>query len=242
MQTTLWRAMVHPVLITRPASGAALLAERLLAELGPDTEILCSPLIRIETLGANLPDLAEVNGLVITSAHAIAPLAKDARARTLPCYCVGGATADAAYSAGLQAIQGGGTAEALLATIKAEKPSGPLLYARGAHITSDLASALSKAGIETHEAILYDQKPVGLTDRAKQLLAGRGTVVLPLFSSRTARLFFNQINPKAALRVAAISATVADAVPKAKAAKLSISPDPTLEAMVTTISALASDT
>jgi uroporphyrinogen-III synthase len=90
--------------------------------------------------------------------------------------------------------------------------------------------------------VVYRQEPLDLTEEAQQLLNRGDPVVVPLFSARTARLFFSQITATRGLRIAAISEAVAMGIPEIELEQIKIASEPTLDSMVAAICALASDT
>lgn len=231
--------MTVTVLITRPRPAADGFAIRVRDRLGPDVAIEVSPLMRIEPVCDTLPSLDGVGALAVTSAHAIPVVAATPGAAVLPCYCVGTATAWAARDAGLAPIDAGGTAGTLAQRILADAPPGKVLYPRGEHVASDLAQTLSRAGLETHDIIVYRQTALPLTMAARSLLAAESPVILPLFSPRSARLPFETVTPRAPIFVAAMSARVAAAVPQATHIRIAETPD--AEAMLDCIAALASE-
>jgi uroporphyrinogen-III synthase len=87
---------------------------------------------------------------------------------------------------------------------------GALLHVRGEHSRGDIAGRLSR---QVDEAVAYRQASVPLSEKAREILAGKHAVILPLFSPRTAQLFFKhdlQIN--APVQVVAISSAVNEAI------------------------------
>lgn len=232
--------MTFAILITRPQPAASKFAARVRARLGPDTPVVVSPLMRRVCVPGALPDLSGYTALVLTSAEAVPALADRTEARNLRCYCVGEATAEAARRAGLAAIDGGGTAERMLARLRTNAPQGRLLYLRGVHVARDLAQELTAAGLPTDEAIVYRQEAQALSAEAGELLAGAAPVILPLFSPRSARLFFACAPGKAPLFVAAISANAAAEVPGERIARLAVAQTATGDALLDTVEALAS--
>lgn len=230
--------MTVSILVTRPRPAADRFADRVRDRLGKDYPVVVSPLIGIETIEDAVQAVTRFGALVITSAHAVPVLAGLEGASDRPCYCVGAATACAARAAGLDPIDGGGTAEMLLRRIVADAPRGPILYLRGEHVASDLARGLSDAGLETHQAIVYRQLPRPLSGAARKLLSGAAPVVVPLFSPRTARLFFETVDLRAPLLVATISRNVAANVPAGVQCHIACRPD--ADAMLEAVAALAS--
>jgi len=197
-----------------------------------------SPLMRIVPVQDALPPLDGMGALIVTSAHAVAALARAPGGCALTCYCVGAATAGAARAAGLKAIEAGGTAEALIRRVIADHPPAPLLYARGEHVARDLAKTLCEAGLETHQAVVYRQLADPLSDAARDLLAGPNPVIVPLFSAHSARLLLDAAPPRAPLAIAAISENVARAVSHAAQVRVAATPD--AEAMIDCTEALVS--
>ena len=230
--------MTVTLLVTRPRPAADEFADWARQRLDPDIAVLVSPVMRIEPAGGELLPLDGVAALVVTSRHAIAALQAAPGAAGRPCYCVGTATARAARAAGLDAIDAGGTAAALERRLLADAPPGPIVYARGAHIASDLVQNLSRAGLAVCDSVVYHQLPEPLTAAARAVLAGNAPVILPLFSPRSARLLFDAVTPAAPLFVAAISDKVASAIPRAT--QLTIARNPDAGAMLDCIEGIAS--
>lgn len=232
--------MALSILITRPEPAASDFAAAVRAGLGAGLRIVIAPVMRIEPLTDALPDLAGAGTLVLTSVHAAATL------RHLPatcrpvCYCVGATTTAAARAAGFEAVDGGGDARRLLARLLADRPPEPVHYLRGEHVAADLAASLAGAGFDVAETVVYRQHPQPLGAEAESLLAGTAPVIVPLFSPRSAALFFEAAPPGAPLHVAAISRNAAARVPPGRAEALVIARAPDAEAMLTAIEALAS--
>jgi uroporphyrinogen-III synthase len=128
-----------------------------------------------------------------------------------------------------------GDAADLIARILADTAPTPCLHLRGAHIAANIAKALTLAGTETHEAVIYRQTEGHLTARAVSLLQNGQPVIVPLFSPRSAQLFFDQAVPTGPLLVAAISENVRQAVPDGCAASIETAEHPTAEAMLEVI-------
>ncbi|MEO0772336.1 MAG: uroporphyrinogen-III synthase [Pseudomonadota bacterium] len=209
------------VLITRPQPGADAFAAML-----ADVPVVVSPLMVIEPLKA---DLGAADIAVITSAHAI-PALQGQR-----CYCVGRATTDAARAAGCDAIMGGETAEAVAERIIADRSEGQIVYARGRHVAFDMVGALQAAGLRAAEVVVYDQRDAPLSPEAMARLEGGAPVIVPLFSARSARLFFEACPEHANLRVIAMSDGVAQVVPDRYAPHLTVLPNPDAAAMTVAV-------
>jgi len=232
--------MACSILITRPEPAASDFAAQLRARLGPKVPVAVSPAMRIEPVAGTLPDFSGAGTLVLTSVHAAAALAELPAACRPICYCVGAATAAAARAAGFAAVDGGGDAKSLLTRLLADRPPGPVHYLRGEHVAADLVAELAAAGYETVETVVYRQRPQPLSTEAETLLSGGAPVIVPLFSPRSAALFFEAAPAGAPLYVAAISRSAADRVPPDRAARLIVAAAPTAGAMLAAIQTLAS--
>lgn len=217
------------ILITRPKAAA----ERFvlaLRETGIEAPVVVSPLLKVVTTGVE-PEFSGIKGVIFTSVNGV----EAAPAEHLPAWCVGEATAAAARAKGWQAVAAGGDAEALVTRILAARPEGPLLHLRGRVARGDVAARLSAVGIETREAVVYDQELCGLTEQAKDILTRENPVIVPLFSPRTAAQFgveLAQSKGKAPIFMAAMSAAVADAASDVEVAKRIVAAQPDVNAMI----------
>ncbi len=223
--------MAPILLITRPEPSGAAFADRLRTGVAGGLEVIQSPIMRIERCGA-LPDMEGIKTLIFTSRHGVEAYAALGGPVDIPAYAVGEATAVAARGAGLSVTVCDGDAASVLSRVLADDAAAPALHPHGEHMARDIAKDLTEAGIETHDVVLYRQVPVHLTDRAKAVLAGDRPVVVPLFSPRSARLFFDGAHVEAPLLVAAISEAAARAVPEGSVRALEIASRPDQEAMV----------
>ena len=197
------------LLLTRPAAAAA----RFLAAVraaGAGARAIISPLIELEFLVPDLPEIA-VSGLILTSENGATGAGRLGLAAGTRAFCVGDQTARAARRAGFQAISAGGDADALVALILARAEVGPLLHLRGEHARGDVATRLSALGVPTRDITAYRQNRLPLTPDAQLALAGEEGIVAPLFSPRTASIMADSGPFRAPLTVVAISAAVADA-------------------------------
>ena len=213
------------VLITRPQPGADAFAAML-----PDLKTVISPTMVIIPVPA---DLGAPDVVILTSRHAIATVA--ALDHQTLCYCVGTATTEKAQAAGLLARLGGETAQDTAARVLADKPKGDILYARGRHVSFDMVGALTSGGLLARELVVYDQIAQVLLPQALEVLKSGVDVVVPLFSVRSAALFFKGCPADAKLRVVAMSSSIAQTVPRQHADRLSISPNPDAKSMADTV-------
>ncbi len=218
--------MKPTLIMTRPGRQGIAFAERLKGLLADDARIIQSPLLDIVPMEATLPDAA---GLVFTSVNGVAQAARLAAPHSLPAYCVGPKTSNAAQAAGFSPVTGPGDAEGLIDAILNRQTPGPLAHIRGRHARGAVAQTLTKAGVLCHDVIAYTQVPRALSDAAAAALAGKFPVVLPLFSPRTATILADAGPFAAPLHIAAISPA---AQPDLTADQIEIAVQPTEDAMI----------
>lgn len=179
-----------PVLITRPQGVAEALADALrqaAVDRGVPLDITLSPILDIRYFSLSTSIDSEVT-LILSSAQAVAALVRAGQARGQRAFCVGKATAEAARKAGLAALSADGDAAALAALVRAQHGTGPLVWLRGAHVRGDLMERLHAAGKDVTAIPVYDQVEKPLSTAALDLLRGWRTVLLPLYSPRSAAL------------------------------------------------------
>ena len=205
--------MAPLALLTRPRPDSEALAA-LLQEQGVDS--LIEPVIDILPLeGARLPDLDDIQALLITSANGVralvAQLQLPPEARHKPLLAVGPASAEAAREAGFAEVRTAGgdvTALAALARQQLDPTAGPLLHIAGSQVAGDLAGDLDKSGFELRRQILYDARPSNaLSPAAQEALADGKIDMVLFFSPRSARAFVRLI--RAAALDSALAQTVA---------------------------------
>ena len=176
------------VLLTRPQAASEDFAARLPAGI----KTLISPVLQIQHRSEK-PDLTGIDALAFTSRNGVEAFAATRPPTNIRAFCVGDATAELARGAGLDAISAQGDVEALLALITKQKPSN-LLHIRGAHSRGDLTARLTQAGLNARDHVLYDQLQMPLNAEARALLFGPDTVIMPLFSPRSAALVAQQLS------------------------------------------------
>ncbi len=220
------------LLMTRPRAQAEEFVAQLQAR-DAGFQPIFAPLIGIEYAGP-LPAQDDLRGLIFTSANGVAAWQALGGRVDLPAYTVGNATAQAAQGAGMTAKSADGNAESLIEMLLDQRPDVPLLHVRGQHSRGDLAARLGSDGLETREAILYQQPPLPLTGQAQDALLGETPVIAPLFSPRTAQLFAKQ-HIKAPLLVAGISQTVVNAAQPLHIWKVEIATRPESDAMLAAV-------
>lgn len=180
------------ILITRPQPQADRLAADLRAALGAAVNLIVSPLMETRFPAVELP-AGRFEALILTSeagAEAAGRLRQAGQTLPIRALCVGNRTAKVAQSYGFEAEILGPTADALVQAVVANRPTGPLLYLRGRDISADIETELTAQGIQTVSAIVYEQAALPLPPTA---LAQSGPIILPLFSTRSARLVFDSL-------------------------------------------------
>jgi uroporphyrinogen-III synthase len=202
------------VLITRPRERAVELAREL--ERRGDTALI-EPLLAIEPVAGVAPAVDGVQGIVLTSAHAVPALS--AAAKALPVFAVGDATADAARAAGCAAVvsaHGAATDLARLIAAQCDAGAGALLHLSGEHVTEGLAEALGCVGFALRRQAVYRAVAAhALAPATVEALTARQVDAVLLFSPRTARVFLELIGrhgllePVAGLAAICLSAAVA---------------------------------
>ena len=228
------------ILLTRPVQQSERFAGQLRDKFGTAQAIVIAPVLHVRYLQPALPRRWPP-GLVFTSETGVAALRDLVGNLGGIAWCVGNRTAEAARHAGFQAFSANGDAAALLAMLQEAGVRGPLLHVRGVDTAGHLATTLESAGIQTDELIVYRQEEVALSPQAEALLEGRGCVIVPLFSPRTARIVAGNravSTRNCPLWVAALSAAVASAAVAARAERVDTATQPTAEALLDTIARL----
>lgn len=221
-----------PILLTRPQPQSQRFADQL-AGLG--RQIVISPLMAAEVMNAPRP-IGDFAAVIFTSETAVSVPMQNLPKRA---YCVGKRTATVARAAGFDAQSADGDWRKLYDLILRDHPAGRLLFLHAAEAARDLPNALNKAGLETVSVPVYCQNPQPLTAQAVQFLQTDSPVILPLFSARSAKLFFaeyGRIQATAPTFIAALSVQVAQGI---TAARLHIAARPDGPAMVDAVAELA---
>ena len=222
------------VLLTRPSAGSTQFAEALKARFGERVEIVISPLQEIEWLD-NGEELPEASGLILTSQNGVLCWNKDKRGQHPTAYCVGPQTTALAENLGLNAVDCGGDANALVDHIVGLAPLTPLVHIRGEHGRGNIADRLNQAGIETLERIIYRQTALPVDVSFKRAFQSGRIVIAPLFSPRSVGLFMNVLPSEAEPWLAIISANAAERVDAKFQRKMMVASAPNREAMLDSI-------
>lgn len=217
--------MTATLLLTRPQQAAQDFAQVVTAA-GWTGPVMVAPLMQIVPCALDPRAREGAGTLVFTSHHGVGAWLAAGGGVTLPVWCVGPRTAQAAHEAGFSHIAQapGGDAVSLRAALLAARPVPPVLHLRGTYAAMALAEELTLAGLPAREMVAYDQQACALPDKARDLLSRPGPVVVPLFSPRSARLFAAELeklpNPVAQLHVVAISRPCAAALDGGKCSTL----------------------
>lgn len=228
-----------PVLLTRPLAQATAFASQLELRLGDRIRPVIAPLMAPEFLSPVLPD-GPFAAVVFTSARGVEGAVRLGAVLPRLAWCVGRSTAAAAEAAGFQARSADGDADALVTAILANPPEGNILYIHGVDTSKDISKILQTNGILIASLQVYLQKSLPLSDEPARLLEQTGTVILPLFSPRSAQLFRDAMPLRICsdLRIAAISAAVADAARDIPHSALTIAARPDAVAMLDSVESL----
>ena len=170
-------------------------------------------------------------GLIFSSANGVNAAALLNVDRSLPAYCVGPATTQAAQNAGWDAQMRGATAQELVANLLKFKPRIPLFHLRGEHSRGNVAERLTESGLTTREQPIYRQQLLPLSDEASQAAEDNQPIIAPLFSPRTARHFADVWAGSAPLWLAAISEAAAEPLKTLRFERLKIADEPTPDKM-----------
>jgi uroporphyrinogen-III synthase len=182
------------ILITRPAEDASLLAKALYAR-GYETFI--EPLLDIvPATNSEKPLKAALKrrpqAIIATSRHALTALASLTQLRDIPILAVGEATARCAQELGFTATICGNNARALAqhVTLHISARTGPLLYIRGANISTDITAILAGHSFEVISVILYKSvRAQKLSPSLQKALREKRIRAALFFSARTAATY-----------------------------------------------------
>lgn len=238
---------VMRVLVTRPASDAGDLADRLAAL---DMTALIDPLLEVQLLPVAVKPFDGASAVVATSRNALRALAESPALRAaiaLPLFAVGGATAELAREVGfVQVTRGPGTARGLAEMIVSGSParSGHIVYLAGDRLAFDLAPVLRSHGHDVTQITAYRTvaaKSLQPETRA-ELAAGRIDAIL-LLSPRTASVYRDLViaaglkEPASRLIHACLSASVAGELPPLSPRTVIVAGHPVIEDLLALVAA-----
>jgi uroporphyrinogen-III synthase len=237
------------VLVTRPDPDNAATAATLRAR---GHEVLLAPALRFEPIPLPPGSAADYSAVIVTSANALraaAPQLQGHPLLELPLFAVGEQTAAAARRAGFVAVisadgDAEGLRECVVRSVRAApaEDTRPLLYLAGADISRDLAGELGARGIEIVTRTTYRMVPIVHLPRdvCDGFTANRIAAVLH-YSVRSARAFLEAARA-AGVEIAAlaipqvcISASVAQVLHEAGAARVVVAASPDEEALLTAL-------
>jgi uroporphyrinogen-III synthase len=193
---------MRSLVIVRPEPGASATAEAG-RQLG--LEPLAMPLFAIRPLDWEPPDPSRFDALLLTSANAVRHgVAGLERLRTLPAYCVGEATAQAARDFGLEVASiGSGRVDSLLESVPGELR---LLHLCGFHRREP------KAARQAIEVLpVYSAEAVAAPDAFGQIEDCVVALHSPRAAARVSELVDAQGLRRGRIALAAISAEAAEA-------------------------------
>lgn len=214
----------YNLILTRPRDRSEEFVAGLPPEVLAAVAIHYTPLLQI-VHASRLPDLGAYRGVIFSSATAVR-LAGSGKG--LPAFCVGERTTQEALDAGFDARMAGVDANQLIGALTRDRPASPLMHLHGKYTRGDIADRLSSAGIETKSCCVYDQVAQQLTAEARNLLGGSKPVIVPLFSPRTAQIFFEQ-SPRlgSGVEIIALSPAVAEPAPSEIRSRIHVADEPT---------------
>ncbi|MDZ4778435.1 MAG: uroporphyrinogen-III synthase [Alphaproteobacteria bacterium] len=192
------------VLVTRAEPGASETAARLQA-LGHT--VIVAPMLIIKPVATD----ANTDGfqaLLFTSANGVTAFARESRERTLPAFCVGDATGEAATANGFGNVRIAGGDVRALASFVAQtlRPDGgALMHVAGADLAGDLVGALQREGFTAVCRVFYRAAVVGhMPQRVHEALRESVDVVL-FHSARGCAAFRDAVEKDSSLqRIAAL--------------------------------------
>lgn len=182
------------LLITRPRDSAERTAA-ILRTHGFETTIF--PLLNVSHLTSAHEELQHirasnpVDGIILTSQHAVSFLAASTIPHDVSVYTLGEATAESAQTCGFsQTHIIGHNAEELCSALQPIAKDKHFLYLRGKTIRYDIAEELRATGARVHEIMCYETQPLQQPDDAilTAMKNGEYNGVL-FFSARTAHIF-----------------------------------------------------
>ncbi len=221
------------LLLTRPEAGSRAFLEALTERGVTGVTAIVSPLFDYEAVEHALVEPGA--DLIFTSGEAVRHAGPGAGRLA---WCVGDHTARTAAAAGFVTRNAGGDANDLIALIRSAKPERKLVHFRGEVSAADICGALSVAGLNCSDRIVYRKIPKPLAEDADAALMGKTPVLLPLFSPETATLLVDQGPFAAPITVCALSENVARASVPLDPVEMKISAKPDLATMVRLVAGL----
>ncbi|MFS4581671.1 uroporphyrinogen-III synthase [Phaeobacter sp. C3_T13_0] len=221
------------LLMTRPRAASEQFVEDLPTATRVALQVIYAPLIDAQPM--NLVPFQLENGfyagdVIFSSANAVQFAPQPAAGQRA--YCVGERTTKTAQSAGWQALCCGQDADTLVNALVAAPPTSPVSHMRGVHSRGDIARRLQQAGVSCRELVIYDQILLSYDDDACRAIDAQSSLIVPLFSPRTARQFVKLAPYRSELHLIAFSEAVAEPLKSLKCNDLRICKSPTAREML----------
>ncbi|QQR69051.1 MAG: uroporphyrinogen-III synthase [Alphaproteobacteria bacterium] len=207
------------LLLTRPDEASAALAQHVQAR---GWRCVVEAMQTPRPTQVPVPDINDIQAVLITSAQSLANLQGRMLPRDLPILCVGDATAQAARSAGFRRVRSadGDVKElAALAALRLDPRHGALLHLCALTAPHRLARMLRERGFEVRRWHVYRVvETTSLSPSCRRILAARGLDAALFFSPRAAATFVRLVLAHGledcctALRAYALSPAVAAAL------------------------------
>lgn len=178
------------VLLTRSGEGAEALAQTLRRR---NFSVVHQPLLRFERQNSGQP-IPRVQAVVFTSANGARFLAQSTTQRPRA-FAIGEASAKAAKKYGFRDVrQAQGDLPSLVQCIQESLPKRSLLlHPRGKHLAGNLKGALSRAGFQVIDPILYQaHASEALSAHVRKEITDHRIAVITLFSPRSAEIFLEK--------------------------------------------------
>lgn len=232
------------ILLTRPQAQA----EKTCAVLqGDGFTVLSAPMLRIETLPYDLPDLSAYDGLIFTSVNAVRAFSARGdvpeNAVTMPLYCVGEKTADALCDAGCKTIADiSGNIELLEKAMIGK--AGRYLHLCGV----DVVRAMDVQGVTVDKLPVYKaHKMPELSPEVAEKLTQQAVDVILFYSARTGQAFAEAVaaagctSALSATKALCLSDLVVHSIEHLPWQNVHVANTPDGAAMITTLKAITSD-
>ena len=213
--------------MTRTRAASTQFVDGLSRDLRQRVRPIFAPLLQIAGRD-DMPALAPDDAVIFTSANGVKH-APPGQGRVA--FCVGPATTAEASARGWNAQQAGENADGLVAHLTRLCPQQRLFHLSGAHTRGHIADRLAKVGLTVSHHVTYDQHLLDLTPEAAAILTGNSSVIVPLFSPRTAAHLAAIAPTLSRATIVALSTAVADALRPHDFADLLIAQSPDADAM-----------
>lgn len=200
------------IVYTRP-DAYQIEAAALAAQVARD--VLPSPVLRFQPLGAGRLSVTGFDALIFTSRLAVRASAQRISDQTLTCYAVGAGTAGELERAGFENVAEAGGDVLTLLPMLSRAPFRRALYLSGAEVTLDLSERDPK---RIERRVVYDMIPSdGLAQQVRSVLARGEACITPLYSVRSCRIFEHHLR-EAGLETASSHCTAVFISEKVRAA------------------------